>query len=324
MKWMEVQIKTTAESEEMITNAIHELGCDGVSVEESGSLNRKRDTSLGQWYEYPLNDIPEGQVVIQGYFAEEEFSASYVDVIREKIAELEAFDIDIGTTLGLPIIFTRPVDEEDWATSWKKYYKPLRITDRLTVKPTWEVYDAEADELVIELDPGMAFGTGTHATTSLCLQTLEEAIHGGEDVLDVGTGSGVLAIAAVKLGARHVLALDLDPVAVTSAGENAALNHMEKQITVKESDLLGVLKTGQSLGVTIPVQTVVANILAEIIVRLIDDVNQVLAPGGTFIASGIWKNKEALVEDELRKAGFAIVKKNRAEDWLAFVARRKM
>ncbi len=171
----------------------------------------------------------------------------------------------------------------------------------------------------------MAFGTGTHPTTALCLRTLEKVIKGGEEIIDVGTGSGILSIGSVLLGAKHVLALDLDPVAVSSARENTALNGMERQITVKESDLLGLLSggDGSELGITLPVDIVVANILAEIILLFIDDVYQALKPGGVYIASGIYKNKVEIVQQALEDSGFAIEDVCRDEDWVAFVARKR-
>lgn len=320
MLWHELTIHTTEEAVEMISNFLHEAGAGGVSIEESGTLNKERDTSFGQWYERPLNDIPEGQAVIKGYFAEETDLNDIQEALVPRIEELRAFDIDPGEYR----FEQQTVNEDDWADAWKQYFKPQRVSERLTIKPTWEDYEPTgSNEQIIELDPGMAFGTGTHPTTSLCLRTLESVIKGGEEVIDVGTGSGILSIGAVKLGAKHVLALDLDPVAVSSALANTSLNGLEKQITVKESDLLSVLD-GQdpSLGVKLPVQVVVANILAEIILLFIDDVYQALVPGGVYIASGIWKNKEQVVEEALVAAGFRIEDKHRDEDWIAFVARK--
>ena len=207
MKWNELTIATTEEAIEMISNFLHEMGAGGVSIEESGTLNKERDTSLGQWYELPLNDIPEGQAVIKGYFPEEIDIESVITDVRPRIDELREFDIDPGDYIISYIV----VDEEDWANAWKQYFKPIRVSDRLTIKPTWEDYTPAEGEQIIELDPGMAFGTGTHPTTALCLRTLESVIRGGEEVIDVGTGSGILAIGAMRLGAKRVLAVDLDP-----------------------------------------------------------------------------------------------------------------
>lgn len=321
MLWNEITIHTSEEAVEMISNFLHEAGAGGVSIEESGSLNKPRDTSYGQWYDRPLNDIPEGQAIIKGYFAEEVDMDSIRSQIEPRVEQLRTFDIDPGEVK----YELKTVNEDDWANAWKQYFKPLRVSDRLTIKPTWEDYEpASEDEKIIELDPGMAFGTGTHPTTSLCLRTLESVIKGGEEVIDVGTGSGILAIGAVKLGAKHVLALDLDPVAVSSARENTRLNELEERITIKESDLLSVLNASDpTLGIQLPVKLVVANILAEIILLFIDDVYKALEPGGTYIASGIWKNKEEVVETALKAAGFEIAEIRRDEDWLAFVARKR-
>ncbi|MFK4340956.1 MULTISPECIES: 50S ribosomal protein L11 methyltransferase [unclassified Paenibacillus] len=321
MLWHEITIHTTEEAVEMISNFLHEAGAGGVSIEESGSLNKPRDTSYGQWYDRPLNDIPEGQATIKGYFAEEVEMDGIRSQIEPRVEELRTFDIDPGEVR----YELKTVNEDDWANAWKQYFKPLRVSDRLTIKPTWEAYEpASEDEKIIELDPGMAFGTGTHPTTSLCLRALESVIKGGEEVIDVGTGSGILAIGAVQLGAKHVLALDLDPVAVSSARENTHLNGLEDRITIKESDLLSVLNASDpTLGIQLPVKLVVANILAEIILLFIDDVYKALEPGGIYIASGIWKNKEGVVENALKAAGFDIAETCRDEDWLAFVARKR-
>lgn len=321
MKWHEINIHTTEEAIEMISNFLHELGAGGVSIEESGVLSKKRDTSFGQWYELPLNDIPEGEAEIKGYFADLD-----VDQIEEMIQQLEKsiqglkeFTIDVGKAL----ITYKEVHEEDWANEWKQYFKPVKISDRITIKPTWEPYEAAEDELIIELDPGMAFGTGTHETTALCLRTIEHVIQAGDDVIDIGTGSGILAIAAAKLGAGHVLAIDLDPVAVSSAKENTHLNDLNHRITVKQSDLLQILGDPEDeLGIKTPVRLVIANILAEIILQFTDDVYQVLEPGGKYIASGIIRNKEDDVAAGLTKAGFIVEERFYENDWVAIVARK--
>ncbi|MBP1992870.1 50S ribosomal protein L11 methyltransferase [Paenibacillus eucommiae] len=323
MRWHEITVHTTEEAIEMISNFIHELGAGGVSIEESGTLNKKRDTSLGQWYELPLNDIPEGRAVIKGYFSQDSRTEEILAELKASVEKLSDYDIDTGN----PSFEWNEVDDEDWANAWKQYFKPIRISERLTVKPTWEEYTASPGELILELDPGMAFGTGTHATTSLCLQTLERFVQEGDDVIDVGTGSGILTIAASKLGARHVLAVDLDPVAISSAAENVRLNGQEHKVTVLLSDLLGVLKASESeehvnLGVTLPVQLVVANILAEVIVQFVNDVYDVLKQGGFYIASGIITSKESLVENALLEAQFTIVDKSYDSDWVVITARK--
>ncbi|WP_454192142.1 50S ribosomal protein L11 methyltransferase [Paenibacillus sp. Marseille-Q7038] len=320
MLWNEITIHTTEEAEEMISNFLHEAGAGGVSIEESGTLNKKRSTQYGELYDHPLNDIPEGEAVIKGYFADTVDMTEVTNTIRPRIEELQEFGIDAGKV----DISVQQVDEDSWANAWKQYFKPLKVSDQLVIKPTWEEYvPASPDEKIIEIDPGMAFGTGAHPTTSLCLRALEQYLQGGEELIDVGTGSGILAIGAVKLGAKHVLALDLDPVAVQSAEENTHLNGLERNITVYESDLLSILdKQDNELGVSMPVDVVVANILAEVILLFIGDVYQGLKPGGLYIASGIWKNKEEIVQKALKEAGFDIIDIHREDDWLAFVSRK--
>ncbi len=319
--WHEVTILALEPSQEMVSHYLYEFGAAGVSVEESWTEGKPRDTSLGQWYDKPLNNIRPGYAEIKGYFAEDADPEKVVSRLKEALAGLPEFGYDAGEFT----VRTAQVNDEDWADAWKKYFKPLRVTEHLTIKPTWEEYTPRADEVIIELDPGMAFGTGTHPTTALCLRALESAIGGGEKVIDVGTGSGILAIGAIKLGASRVLALDLDPVAVSSAKENIKLNGLQDVIEVRQSDLLGVLNRQDqgaqgALSATPPVDLVVANILAEIILLFIADVMEVLKPGGIYIASGIYKNKEEDVEAGLLAAGFEIIDRVRQEDWVAFVA----
>ncbi|GGF78435.1 ribosomal protein L11 methyltransferase [Paenibacillus albidus] len=354
MLWHEVTIHTTEEAQEMISNLLYEAGTGGVSIEESGTLNKERDTRYGELYDQPLNDIPEGEAVIKGYYSETLNMDAIIEELAPRVEELREFGIDPGKAL----ISWKTVDEEEWAHAWKQYFKPLRVSERLTIKPTWEEYTPESpDEAIIELDPGMAFGTGTHPTTALCLRALEKHIRGGEEVIDVGTGSGILAVGAMLLGAKSVLALDLDPVAVESARENVELNKLQHAITVQESDLLTLLggegasdtpagemwpsarpgvngKTAETdaevvvsgeptLGVTLPVQIVVANILAEILVLFTDDVYRALQPGGIYITSGIYKDKEELVKQALLGSGFDIKEVSREEDWVAITAGKR-
>lgn len=317
MRWFEITVLTAEQSQEMVAHYMNELGAGGVSIEESWTEDKPRDTSFGQWYDKPLNNIRAGYAEIKGYFPEGTDTAALTEQLKELLNGLPEFGYDAGEfTIG-----SADVNEDEWAEAWKKYFKPLQVTEQLTIKPTWEDYEPREGELIIELDPGMAFGTGTHPTTALCLRTLEGAIHGGETVIDVGTGSGILSIGAIRLGAEKVLALDLDPIAVTSATENVKLNGLQDVIEVRHSDLLGVLRQTEGAGsVQPPVDLVVANILAEIILLFIADVMDVLKPGGIYIASGIYKNKEEDVAAALLAAGFEIIDRVRQEDWIAFVA----
>ena len=204
--------------------------------------------------------------------------------------------------------------EEEWATAWKKYYHPVKISERFTIVPTWEEYEpVSSDELIIELDPGMAFGTGTHPTTVMCIQALERTVQEDDLVVDVGTGSGVLSIASALLGAKHIQALDLDEVAVESAKMNMKLNKVQDRIDVSQGNLLD--------GVDQQADVVVANILAEVIMRFTDDVAKVVKPGGYFIASGIIQPKKEDVKNAIISSGFTIDETIQMEDWVAFIAK---
>jgi ribosomal protein L11 methyltransferase len=188
--------------------------------------------------------------------------------------------------------------------------------EKFTIVPTWEIYEpVSSDELIIELDPGMAFGTGTHPTTVLCIQALERTVQKDDKVIDVGTGSGVLSIAAGLLGAKQIQALDLDQVAVESARLNCKLNKVQNVVNVSQNNLLD--------GIKGPVDLVVSNILAEIIVRFIDKAYEVLKENGTFITSGIIQNKNHEVKEALQNAGFVIEETMVMEDWVAFIAKKK-
>lgn len=317
MRWHEITVLALEPSQEMVSHYMYEYGAAGVSIEESWTPDKPRDTSLGQWYDKPLNDIRPGYAEIKGYYAEDTDVEAVVAKLRQALAELPEYGYDAGEFT----FAVKQVKDEDWANAWKQYFKPLQVSERLTIKPTWEDYSPRGDEVVIELDPGMAFGTGTHPTTALCLRVLERTVREGDTMIDVGTGSGILAIGAVKLGASRVLALDLDPVAVSSATENVKLNGLQDVIEVRRSDLLGVLNEGDaSASVQPPVDIVVANILAEIIVQFIDDVREVLKPGGIYIASGIYILKEADVKAGLLASGFEIIDRVRQDDWVAIVA----
>ena len=218
----------------------------------------------------------------------------------------------------------REVREEDWANAWKQFYKPLRIGKRVVLKPTWETWDGRPDDLIIHLDPGMAFGTGMHPTTRLCIAALEEIVRAGDRVLDVGTGSGVLSIVALRLGAAFVLGTDIDPLSVQVAHENAALNGLPSGAgTVLELRKESVPADGAG-----SFQVVVANILAEVLVKLFDGaygnvpLAQPLAPGATMILSGILEDRAALVEEAAARYGLAVTGRLQENDWVAIIVQR--
>lgn len=311
MKWSEVSIYTTNEAIEPISHILHEAGISGMAIEDSADLEKKREDQFGEMYELNPADFPVDGVIIKAYLPVNAQHAHTIKNIQQKISELPLYQINIGKN----IVKVSEVKEEDWATAWKKYYHPVKVSERVTIVPSWEDYKPESSaELIIELDPGMAFGTGTHPTTVMCIQALEKTVKHGDYVIDVGTGSGILSIAASLLGAEQVTALDLDEVAVEAARQNTALNGVEDSVSVKRNNLLE--------GVDGNADIIVANILAEVIVRLAKTAAQTVKHDGFFIVSGIILQKKDFVADALHEAGFEIEETMIMEDWTTIIARR--
>ncbi|MEK3645707.1 50S ribosomal protein L11 methyltransferase [Aeribacillus sp. FSL M8-0235] len=311
MKWSEISIHTTEEAVEPISNILHEAGAGGVVIEDPYDLIKEREDQYGEIYQLDPEDYPDEGVIIKAYLPVNSFLGETVEGIKERINNLLLYDIDLGRNH----ITISEVNEEEWATAWKKYYRPVKVSKKFTIVPTWELYEpAHTDELIIELDPGMAFGTGTHPTTVLCIQALEKKVQKGNIVIDVGTGSGVLSITSALLGADKVIALDLDPVAVDSARLNVKLNKVQHLVQVKQNNLLD--------DIDVKANVIVANILAEVILRFVRDAHERLENGGYFITSGIIQNKKHEVEQALIEAGFTIEETMTMEDWVAFIAKK--
>ncbi|MGC4375977.1 50S ribosomal protein L11 methyltransferase [Fictibacillus sp. Mic-4] len=312
MKWSEISIHTTQEAVEPVSNILHEAGASGVVIEDPQDLVKDRESVFGEIYQLDPNDYPEEGVIVKAYLPVTSFLGETVEEIKASINNLVLYDID----LGFNKVTISEVNEEEWATAWKKYYKPVKISEKITITPTWEDYTpVSSDEVIIELDPGMAFGTGTHPTTVMCLQAIEKYIKNGDTVIDVGTGSGVLSIAAANLGASNVKAYDLDEVAVNSARLNVKLNKAQDRVEVGQNNLLN--------NIDGPVDMIVGNLLAEIILRFVQDAARVLKKGGLFITSGIIQGKKHEVREELINSGFSIVETLEMEDWVAFIARNE-
>lgn len=308
--WSEISIHTTHEAVEAISNILHEAGAGGVVIEDSLMLSTEWDTTFGEMYELSPEDFPKEGVYVKAYLPVNSFLAETIDQIKDALNNLMLYDIDYGPGT----VTLAEIHEEDWATAWKQYYKPVAITNNITITPTWEEYQKREDELVIELDPGMAFGTGTHPTTRLCIMELEKYVKEGDTVYDVGCGSGVLAVVAAKLGAKSVVAFDIDSVAVSSTNINAALNKVDHLVSPRQNNLLD--------KITEPVNIIVANIIAEIIIRFAKDIPPLLKSNGYFIASGIIVQKEQDVKEALEAIGLTIVEVNYENDWLSIVAQK--
>lgn len=313
MKWIEVTIKTTTEAVEAITNILDELRTGGVMIEDPKDFLFQKKNELDWDYveEEVFNKSGQDGVLIKTYISEERNVVEVVENIKHRVLSLRDFGIDIGegsVSLG-------QVNESDWANEWKKYYKPTKIGQRIVVKPTWEDYKPENGELIIELDPGMAFGTGTHETTSMCIRELEKYVNGDSKVFDIGCGSGILAIAAAKLGAKEVLAVDLDEVAVKVSKENVEENNVSDSVEVRHGNLMDVVKDRADV--------VVANIIADIIKILAKDVHNFMKKDAVFISSGIILDKVEEVKESLIENGFEIIDIKKLGEWSAIVSKLK-
>ncbi|MBC7765778.1 MAG: 50S ribosomal protein L11 methyltransferase, partial [Hyphomonadaceae bacterium] len=257
MKWIEVKVVTTPEASEAVSAMMYEMGVNGLYIEDPRDLEsfQKLPTDW-DYIEDALKAKDPNQVIIRAYLSEATNVNEKVTYLHEKLKLVKRYcEIETGDVTLLE------VHEEDWANEWKQYYKPIKVGDRLVIKPTWEPYEKQSDdELILHLDPGMAFGTGTHETTRMCMQHLETSVTQDDEVLDIGCGSGILGIAALKLGASRCVSVDLDENAVRVSKENATLNEVEKQMTFIHGNLVDVV-TGQY-------DVIVANIIADAILYL--------------------------------------------------------
>jgi ribosomal protein L11 methyltransferase len=300
MKWIEVKVffdfPDTTLATELISNIFYECGVKGVVIENSEiePIGAPEDAGFL---------IPEKNAVI-GYFPKDSSAQGQCRRLETKLFHMEK-------KLGIRSkVAYQETAEENWAESWKAFFKPEQITDTLVVKPTWQRYAPMPGEIILEIDPGMAFGTGTHPTTVLCLQMIETLLKPGDTFLDVGCGSGILMIAAAKLGASNMTGIDTDPIAVKVARENLRLNGVDaERYTVQIGHLIG--------GVTEHFQVVVANILTEVILALLDHLDTVLMKSGIFILSGITEANNPLVLEKMESKGFRLIEIRTRENWVA-------
>jgi ribosomal protein L11 methyltransferase len=304
MKWIEVKIVFDADDNlfagELIANLLFESGMQGV-VEEDPKLEPAED-----WAEDSI-DRPRQHAVV-GYFPKNRQANNHRRVLDDRLAALKE-----NFALRYQLSY-KELDEEDWAEAWKAFFKPRKIGRKIVVKPTWCSYSADSGDIVLELDPGMAFGTGTHPTTALCINLIEDYLQNGDSFLDVGTGSGILMIAAARLGAGFVCGLDKDPLAIKVAAANLALNGVDsRKFSLKTGNLLS--------GIEKKYDFIVANIFTHVILELLDYLHQALVKGGIFVCSGIFEKNSTLVNARMKKMGFEILEIREQEEWAAIAGR---
>jgi len=310
MRWARISVVTTHEGADLIANILMELGAAGTEIDDPSLVNEYIDAGLWDYTDLPRAEDTE-TVTVRAYLPEDARLESSLLALAERIAALR----HAGAALGAGTISHSFVADEDWAETWKAYIHTEKIGERIVVRPTWEEYTPSANEIVIELDPGAAFGTGAHATTAMCLRWLEHLVSPGMRVYDVGCGSGILAVAAAKLGAGEVIAMDYDPVAVSVAEENIRQNNVHNVVAC-ESDLLSACEGAA------PAELITANIIADVIIRLFAQLDRHLAPGGTLLASGIIDDRIADVEHAAAEHGFTVLDMTCEKEWAAMIIRR--
>jgi ribosomal protein L11 methyltransferase len=301
MKWIEVSLDVDGEAAEAVAELLQRYGHQGVSIEQNGIMPNLWDDGAPP---------PVESLTVRAYIAENDKS----DSAKE---QLEAALGHMSLMYPMPKPIYRLIDEQDWAEAWKAHYHPIRIGKRLYIRPQWIEPDLRPDDIEIALDPGMAFGTGTHPTTQLCLESLENHVQPGQKVLDLGCGSGILSIAAAKLGARHIYALDIDPVAVTTTAVNAKQNGVADKITAQEGSLESLVHSARRFDL------IVVNILARIIIEMCGQgLGQVVRPGCKALFSGIIDEQAEDVEAALRSSGLEPFNRLYQNDWVVIEARR--
>ena len=324
MKYIEFKVRASRQGIEQVTAMFMSKGIDSVSITDPADmediLNKKNEYDW-DYVDDQLKEDLEREPSISAYFEDtpenrEKIQELKIAVMMLKSKELEGlygWDVDFGRLYAEAVT----VDDEDWKDKWKENFKPSKITKRIVVKPTWEEYIAGDGEIVLQIDPGMAFGTGTHETTSLCLRLMEKYLSDfpeNKKVLDIGCGSGILSIDAALLGAGEVMAVEIDKDAVSVAAENVKLNGVLNNVSVVQGDL--------TKGIDFKADIIVANLMADLVMVLAESAANHMEDGGIFISSGILTEKKETVSEAIRNAGFEILEIEEDGEWCAIVARR--
>lgn len=312
MKYIELQVMTTTEASDAVSEILYAEGATGVLIEDPNDFKAlNKDKKSWDYVEEELIKLLGEDTKVKGYFLFEEFNEDILKSIGKRVEELEEFGLDKGKG----VITTKEIDDGDWGNAWKKYYKAARIGDKVVIKPTWEEYAAKADEVIVELDPGMAFGTGTHETTIMCVKLLEKYVKSGSTVFDVGCGSGILGITAAKLNAGKVVCVDIDELSCKVSKENAEINKVKDRLDVRCGNLLNVVSDKADV--------IIANIIADIIISFSEDAMSFLNKGGIFISSGIIRDRRDDVLEKLRAEGFNVLEVLDLGEWCAIAAEGK-
>ncbi|KPU44123.1 ribosomal protein L11 methyltransferase [Oxobacter pfennigii] len=312
-KWAEITVVTSYESIEAVSAIFYEEGAAGVSIEDPRDVILS-NTAPRDWDYIDEKLLPKdnGEAKVKGYFPYKDTIEDTLKAIGNSVDKLEEYGLDKGKGE----ITVREVREQDWANAWKEYYKPFKIGEHIIIKPSWENYDKKEGDIIVELDPGMAFGTGTHETTKLCIELLEKYIKTNDRVFDIGCGSGILSIVSSKLGATDITGVDIDEVAVRSSMENVKLSGREN-VKIIHGNLFDVVKGKANI--------IVANIIADVIIGICGKIPDFLEDCGVFISSGIIKDRAEDVRLAFEENNFEIIEKREQGEWVAYgvTVRRK-
>ncbi len=311
MNWIEMIVHTTTPGADWVSDCLVEHGANGTMIEDKADIpDPSKPHGYWEIVDPALPDSMPEDVLVHAWFVPGISFQDTLSVLQSVFSSVLSSRSDFGSLL----IETRTVSDNSWSEVWKKYYKPFYACSHLVIKPTWEPFEAAPDDRIIEIDPGMAFGSGTHETTGMCISLLEETIHGGERVIDLGTGSGILAIAAALFGAGHVLAVDIDEDAVRVAKENVRHNNVESIVDVRNGDLLN-----DSSEIC---NTCVVNIISDVIIACAEPLKKHILPDGRLICSGVVRERTDEVRNALLSAKYTILKEEYRGEWTAFLCRR--
>ena len=317
MKWLALHIDTSPAGLEPVSAMLEDLGIEGLVIEDEGDFRDFLEHNRQYWdyVDEELDQSMTGKCRITFYVGGSDQGFTTVAAVRIAMADLKKEHPEYA-----PLLMTMDgIEDADWENNWKAFYKPMEIGERLIVIPDWEEADPHG-RVALRMNPGLTFGTGSHATTRLCLQALEKLVHPGMKVLDLGCGSGILSIAALLLGADSAFACDIDEKAVDVAYENAALNGVGREkYTVRAGDVTSDQRLRKEMGGSWDI--VVANIVSDVIIALAPTVGELLAENGVFICSGIIDDRAEEVKGKLEEAGFAILESRSSEGWFSFTCR---
>lgn len=317
MKWIEVKVVTTNEAIEAVSAVILDCGVQGVQIHDDADLKNFLEDNYLSWdyVDEELANKEDEDTVITFYVSQNDFGTDMLKNVQDALENMK--NANVGLDLGTLDILFNDIDDEDYLNKWKKYYTPFKMGKRIVVCPSWETYELKDDELMFKIDPGSAFGTGLHQTTRLCTEFLEEYITDSTTILDIGTGSGILSIIGLLLGAKSALAVDIDKNAVDVAIRNANDNNV-KNFTAYAGDITSD-KELREIAYAQKYDIITANIVADVIIMIKDVAKDLLKDDGVFITSGIIKDRKDDVISELTNIGFEVKEIKSMDEWLSIV-----